>query len=116
LGTQLAVSREIVYAHIFILSDKGYTQYQLSPNGNVEDYWPAWSPDGKTIMYSRNTQLPSFPYLVRMNEADHATGIETRIPPINSESKYPISGAVYSQDGEWILFESWPDGETMTSS
>ncbi|MCE5208188.1 MAG: serine/threonine-protein kinase [Chloroflexi bacterium] len=110
LGTQLAVSRKIIYGHIFILSDKGYTQYQLSPNGNVEDYWPVWSRDGKTIMYSRNTQLPSFPFLVRMNEEDHGTGIETRIPPLAEQSSYPVAGAVYSQDGEWILFESWPDG------
>ncbi len=110
LGTQLAVSRDIIYNHIYILSDKGYTQYQLSPNGNVEDYWPAWSPDGKTIVYTRNTQLPSIPFLVSMKEADHGTGIEVRIPPINDEYRYPMTRAAYSQDGEWILFESWPDG------
>lgn len=110
LGTQLAVSRDVIYNHIYILSDKGYTQYQLSPNGNVEDYWPTWSPDGKTIIYSRNTQLPSIPFLVSMKEADHGTGIEARIPPINEEYRYPMTRAVYSQDGKWILFESWPDG------
>jgi serine/threonine protein kinase/Tol biopolymer transport system component len=110
MGTQLTVSRKIIYSHIFIMSDKGYTQYQLSPNGNVEDYWSNWSPDGKSVLFTRYTQDPAIPFLVSMLEADHDTGIEARIPPLGQGSKYPMAAAVYSQDGRWILFESWPDG------
>jgi Tol biopolymer transport system component len=109
-GTQLAVARKNVYNHIFILSDKGFTQYQLSSNGNVEDYWPAWSSDGKSVIYSRSTLDPSLPYLLTIDEEDHGTAVEVRIPPPGNTDISPIAGAEYSQDGQYIIFESWPDG------
>lgn len=109
-GTQLAVGRKIIYTHIFILSDKGFTQYQLSSNGDIEDYWPNWSPNGKSVIFSRTTVSPSVPFLVTLDEEDRGTGKEARIPKPGSSFNSPIAGAVFSEDGAWIVFESWPDG------
>lgn len=109
-GTQLAVARKAIYNHIFILSDKGFTQYQLSSNGDIEDYWPDWAVDGKSIIFSRTTLSPSVPFLVTLDEEDRGTGQETRLPPSGTQATFPVSGATYSEDGKWIVYESWPDG------
>ncbi|MCJ7624320.1 MAG: hypothetical protein MUO76_12520 [Anaerolineaceae bacterium] len=109
-GTQLAVVRKSIYNHIYVISDKGFTQYQFSSSGNINDLMPNWSPDGEFMIFSRNSMSPAVPYLVSLNKDDHGNGREQRIPPFGGTDISPISGAVLSDDGQWIVFESWPDG------
>jgi len=111
-GTQLAVARQNIYNHIFILSSRGFTQYDFSSAGNVDDYYPHWSPDGSYIIFNRVSEgTPSIPYLVGLLYEDHGTGKEYRIPALGSENDPgPIWDPVISSDGNWIAFEGWPDG------
>ena len=109
-GTQLAFVRNIVYNHIYIMSEKGFTQFQFSSDGNVNDYWPEWSPDGTYIIYGRSSIDPAIPYLVRLDFDDKNTGNEVRITADGENPISPIYDAAFSYDGQWIAFESWPDG------
>ena len=109
-GTQLAFVRNIVYNHVYIMSEKGFTQFQFSSDGNVNDYWPEWSPDGTFIIYGRSSIDPAIPYLVRLDYEDRNTGNEVRITATGENPISPIYDAALSFDGQWIAFESWPDG------
>ena len=109
-GTQLVFVRNIVYNHVYIMSEKGFTQFQFSSDGNVNDYWPEWSPDGSFIMYGRSSIDPAIPYLVRLDYEERNTGNEVRITASGENPISPIYDASLSFDGQWIAFESWPDG------
>jgi Tol biopolymer transport system component len=108
-GKQLAIVRKNLYNHIWMISDTGQTQFQFSSSGNVNDLWPVWSSDGEFLLYSRNPETASIPYLLKYNYEDRTTGAEVRIPPISSGFG-PVAKASLSYDKTWIAFESWPDG------
>jgi len=106
---QLAFSRlETVAYHIFSMSDKGLTQFQISSNGDVNDFQTDWAHSGEFIIFSRAANDTNVPYLYRLDYKDRGTGQETHILPPNNS--IPVIGARISFDDKWIVFESWPDG------
>jgi eukaryotic-like serine/threonine-protein kinase len=106
---QLAFSRlETVAFHIFTMSDKGLTQFQISSNGDVNDFQTDWAHTGEFIIFSRSANDVNVPYLYRLDYKDRGTGKEIRIYPPNNS--IPIIGARISFDDKWIVYESWPDG------
>jgi eukaryotic-like serine/threonine-protein kinase len=109
-GKQIAFVRTVVYSHIYIMSERGFTQFDFSSAGNVNDYWPDWSPDGTYIIYSRTSEEPAIPRLVSLQYADRGTAQERPIPAFGKPTIGPIAGAAISPDGKWIAFETWPDG------
>jgi serine/threonine protein kinase len=109
-GKQIAIIRKVYFPHVWIISDTGVTQYQFSVNGNVFDYWPDWSPDGGDILFTRSKESPDIPWLVSQEYEDRGKDIATKIPVRYDYIQRPILEGRYSQDGEWIVFESWPDG------
>ncbi len=109
-GKQIAVIRKIYFPHVWIISDTGVTQYQFSGNGNVYDYWPDWAPDGGDIIYTRSQESPDIPWLVSQEYENRGKDIATKIPVKYDYIQRPILEGRYSEDGAWIVFESWPDG------
>jgi eukaryotic-like serine/threonine-protein kinase len=109
-GKQIAVIRKIYFPHVWIISDTGVTQYQFSASGNQYDYWPNWSPDGQDILYTRSQESPDIPWLVSQEYEDRGTAIATKIPVKYNYIERPVLEGRYSPDGNWIIFESWPDG------
>jgi Tol biopolymer transport system component len=109
-GKQIAISRKIYFPHIWVISDTGVSQFQFSVNGNVLDIWPDWSPDGNTLLYTRSQESPNIPWLVSQDYEDRGKAIETKIQVNYDYIQRPTLEGRYSPDGEWILFESWPDG------
>jgi serine/threonine protein kinase len=109
-GKQIAITRKIYYPHIWIISDTGVTQYQFSINGNMLDVWPNWSPDGSSILYTRSEESPDIPYLVSQKYEDRGIAKENEIPIKHDYISRPMIEGRYSPDGQWIVFESWPDG------
>lgn len=108
---QLAVSRMDIFYHIFMLSDRGTTQYQFSGTGSINDYWPDWSGDGEFVIYSRLQLDPAIPFLYILNLEDRGKGIEKRIPDKPVTGLGPIAFARLGNADKSIVFESWPDGK-----
>ena len=110
-GKQIAFVREIYFKHIWIMSDKGQTQFQYSPNGAINDLWPIWTDDGDILLYSKLQDSPAIPWLVAMNYEDRNTAAEYRIPQSGIDDPGPVARAKLSSRNQWIAYESWPDGK-----
>ncbi len=105
---QIAFVREKPYNHVWVMSDQGQTQFQLSTSGSVHDLWPVWTPEGKSILYSRTQVEAGIPWLLMLDYEDRGSE-ETRIN-IGEGDAVPVALPDVSADGNWIAFESWPDG------
>jgi eukaryotic-like serine/threonine-protein kinase len=109
-GKQLAFIRENLFPHVWVMSDQGLTEFQFSPSGNVVDLAPVWSPDAKFILFNRSQVDPAIPWLMGKNYEDRDNNREFRIPPFGIADPGPAASPSLSPDGNWIAFESWPDG------
>ena len=55
-GTHLAFLRVFLYDQVWwvdVTDLANLQETQFSPYNNISDYWPAWSPDGKVVLYSQ---------------------------------------------------------------
>jgi serine/threonine protein kinase len=82
------------------LGDQGGSARRIVEGGN----FPAWSPDGEAIIYSRGPWFGQKLYRVA------ASGGEAREIPIKFKAEVTLPGHLfypsYSSDGRWIVFEA----------
>lgn len=110
-GSQIAFVREVPYSQIWIMSDTGQYPIRLTVSGELNNLWPAWSLDGSVIFYSQMRPSSNIPWLMSMRYEDRGTpNKEVRIPPKNEPDVGPVAKVSLSPDGNWLAFESWPDG------
>jgi len=110
-GKHIAFVRQKPFHHIWVMSDQGTTLYQLTSNGQVIDLWPNWAPDGQYVIFSRSQIDPVIPWLMKVRIEDQNSAREVRVlPEDKADNTAPIVRAVISPDGNWIMYESWPDG------
>ena len=83
-----------------LLTADGATQRQLVSLPGP-DYDPNWSPDGRRIMFARESETPLW-----LIDSD-GTGLRAIPIPPHFEG-----GARWSPDGEWITFAYYPDGRS----
>ncbi len=107
---QLAFVRKMTFNHIWIMSDQGFTQFQYSSSGDVNDTSPVWSSDGEFLLYTRSKISPTIPWIQLLAYENRENGPELRIPPLNTPDIGPVSDPDISPDNLWIIYESWPDG------
>jgi Tol biopolymer transport system component len=83
---------------------------QYSYGGSFNDAWPAWSPTGDWLVFSQFDTTPTVPWLIRLAYQDRGSSKGTRILPTGRDISFPVASVSVSPDGNWIVFESWPDG------
>ena len=50
------------------------------------------------------------PWLIRLRYEDRNTAREVRLPSNSSMSVGPVAKVDVSPDGQWLAYESWPQG------
>jgi Tol biopolymer transport system component len=93
-------------SQIWIMDADGSNQERFSRSGSLKNSHPVWSPDGQLIVFNQGPVLGGVPKLVGAPVAGEPY-TETKIV---SDST-PMREAVYSPDGFWLAYESWPEGE-----
>lgn len=109
-GMQLAFVRTVVFDQIWIMTDSGMLAEQFTLSGDVNDQTPVWAPDGQIIYYSQVRDNLVNTWLTALRYEDRKQYKEFRIPAENAGAYGPMYKPSISQDGYYIVFESWPDG------
>ena len=91
---------------VWTMSPDGSDQVRFSRSGDLKDTSPSWSPDGQFIVFVQRVTPNGLPYLILAPISDDGFS-EIRL----AISITPSRGPSYSPDGNWILFEAWPDGD-----
>jgi serine/threonine protein kinase/Tol biopolymer transport system component len=110
-GTKISFNRKIADNEIWILDLITADEFSFAANSNIDFLYPHWSVNNQIIFYThQNNSSGSLPYIVGKRIEDAGVNIEFRIPPIGQKSFSPSVDSVVSPDGQWFVFESWPDG------
>jgi serine/threonine protein kinase len=112
-GKNIAFIRSVTSSQVWIYPTNGDEPWQYSLSGNVNNSNPHWYQDGQAILYSQATvDGTGASWLASLSYDKRQTSAEIRIPPIvPGETQYPLASHSISPDGQWIVFESWPDGQ-----
>lgn len=114
-GSQIAfISTRLAGYRIYLMSNIPQSQaVGISRSGSNNNYFPDWALDGTHILFAQKPAKGSGVFNIFSLDVDmvRVTDIldyyETRI----SHLLAPESDPEYSPDGNWIIFESWPNGE-----
>jgi serine/threonine protein kinase len=109
-GLQIAFVRQFPNSQIWITDLTGQQQFQYSPSGAIINQWPEWNKDGSILFYSQMSPDAIVPYLVGLSYENRGKNLEFRIPALGAEEIGPVVEPSISPDGQWIAYESWPDG------
>ncbi len=102
----LYVVKKFNVYEIWSMTDTGKGQTQLVySGGEYYDLYPAWAPDGKSILFSQRSIGPSTIWLMQfvMEERELDDGSRLNIGPT------PIENVEFSPDGFWLIFETLAD-------
>jgi eukaryotic-like serine/threonine-protein kinase len=103
----LAYSVEEGVSHIVIIRPDGKVEeLLLQKPPEASDLHADWSPDGKTIVFTRYPIQGSPPFLMAVTLDN--TGERKQFPVYTGP--IPMREARYSPDGIWLAFESWAKG------
>jgi hypothetical protein len=95
---------------LWIMPAQGGDAVKFSSGDTQRDTNAAWSPDGSLILYQRVVDVDGLSRLVvaPFEEAGYRV---IRVCPEGPFATQPMAEPTWSQDGQWIAFETWPDGE-----
>lgn len=90
---------------IWTMDNDGNEAEIFSRSGSLKNSRPVWSPDGQLILFTQTEVLGGVP---RLMSARYEVEIymERKVVP----DATPMREGVFSPDGFWLAFESWPEG------
>lgn len=110
-GSQIAYVHWIVYSQIWVMSNTGAKPIQFSMSGEINNFWPIWSPNNDRIYFGQKQSSAPLTYITTMRYEDRGTFKSIKIPSRSPASgAQPIAEISLSSNGEWFTFKSWPDG------
>lgn len=93
---------------IWSVPDSGGEARIFSRGENKDDSNPDWSKDGQFILFVRRN--PGSPPNLVTASYEELGFIDSRVCVEGKLSGVPMSEPKWSPDGNWIAFETWPDG------
>ena len=91
---------------IWTMNVDGTEHLRFTASRSLWNTYPVFSPDGQSILFTQREQ-GGVPQLMAARYPDGGTA-EFRVYPY--PGAIPMREANYSSDGNWLVFESWPDG------
>jgi len=91
---------------IWRATSDGSTQQRFSASGDMKDTYPVWSPNGRLIVFSQIERVGSVSRLMGTN---YSASEYTEFPIYKESGLLPSREADFSPDGNWIVFEGWPE-------
>ncbi|MGB2896871.1 MAG: protein kinase [Anaerolineales bacterium] len=95
-------------AELWIMPAQGGDAKKFSAGDTQRDTHAAWSPDGSMVLYQRAVSGLSRLVVAPFVEVGYRV---IRICPDGPLAAQPMAEPSWSWDGQWIVFEAWPDGE-----
>lgn len=96
--------------HLWILDLISGASWQLSHTKNRNDSQPVWSSDGNMLFYTQSSIANYYPDMFGIPFDQEGDSVEIALPEENHPIPSPAADGDLSSDGEWMIFESWPDG------
>jgi len=93
---------------LWIMPAQGGDAEKFSAGDTQRDTHAAWSPDGSMVLYQRVLSGLSRLVVAPFEEAGNRV---IRVCPEGPLAAQPMAEPSWSRDGQWIVFEAWPDGE-----
>jgi len=110
-GNKIAFIRKIADNEVWIVNLENDETYAFSTRSGLNLLYPSWSHDDLILFYTIQNEISgSLPYFVGKRIEDVGLNSEFRIPSSGQQSFSPSVDASVSPDGQWLVFESWPDG------
>jgi serine/threonine protein kinase len=110
-GNQLAFVRKVATNEIWIIDLTTQYAVRFASSNNAYNTYPIWSKDDNMIFFTQQSSDRGLPYFVGKLIQDIDSSVEFRIPPSGQPPIIPAAQQNLSPDGEWFIYESWPDGE-----
>ena len=92
---------------LWIMPAQGGDAVKFSAGDTERDTHAAWSPDGSLVLYQRVVGGLSKLVVAPFEEAGYRV---IRVCPEGPLAVQPMSEPTWSSDGQWMAFETWPDG------
>jgi serine/threonine protein kinase len=96
--------------HIWILDLNAMKDWQLTHTTNHDDSKPVWAPDGMTLYFTQSSINKYNPDMFGVPFDTDGNSKEYSLPLANHPVPSPAGDGDISSDGQWIIFEGWPDG------
>jgi serine/threonine protein kinase len=109
-GKYLAYINTKYSGEIWIRDNASGTSVQYTRTRDANNNWPVWEPSGNKIFFTQSPLDPFLPWLAAIEFPYSNTPLEYKIPRENFAVPSPASDVDISSDGNWLVFEAWPEG------
>lgn len=108
-GKYLAYIQTKYSGEIWIRNNQTGVSYQYTHTKINNNSWPVWSPSGDKIVFTQSSIDQFFPWLAIIGFPGSGDSTEYEIPMENHPVPSPAMDSDISPDGNWLVFEAWPE-------